>query len=356
MLARVFVAGLLVTVATVILVAFTLLVRSVRARLESFGLNTLVVREMVPPNDPELFYTVDRPDRLAPLADAGEKLRLRQLYLRGQTDWQRDLLVLVYSPEALPILAPWLSPEIPIVFFSESVPEFVHVKLKIQHQSGVAVVRRAPEFFRSLNYDHFVLVPRGWAPEAEKLGFVETTLFRRRPEALPMQRYVEAVNVLFAVDRRSPPQVQSALPMLRELEHLQERQVKWRRLMAGALGFAIALVFGAIAVLEFRQNLYVSALLRSLGAPGRYLFFRHWIESAVLANAAAILGVLAVAFFHRALFGTLGFRGSVLDLAQGNPYWSSETVLILLWVNVGALLSSLPVAVGLRKPVGAILN
>src|SRR5688572_7437786 len=73
LLARVFVAGLLVVVATIILVAFTLLVRSVRARLETFGLNTLVVREMVPPNDPELFYTADRPDRLEPFSALGEK-------------------------------------------------------------------------------------------------------------------------------------------------------------------------------------------------------------------------------------------------------------------------------------------
>jgi len=58
-------------VATVILVAFSLLERSVRVRLESFGLNTLVVRENVAGLDPELLHNSERPDRLAPLQTAG---------------------------------------------------------------------------------------------------------------------------------------------------------------------------------------------------------------------------------------------------------------------------------------------
>ena len=81
---------------------------------------------------------------------------------------------------------------------------------------------------------------------------------------MPMQRYVQAVNLLYTVDRRPPPQMQSALPLLKELERLQGRQQQWRALLAGVLGLAVALVYGAIAVLEFRQNLFIGALLRSL--------------------------------------------------------------------------------------------
>jgi hypothetical protein len=173
---------------------------------------------------------------------------------------------------------------------------------------------------------------------------------------MPMQRYVQAVNLLYAVDRRSPPQMQSALPLLKELERLQGRQKEWRVVLAGLLGLSLALVFGAIAVLEFRQNLFIGALLRSLGAPGRFLYFRQWLENAFLANLAAVGSVLLVALFHRQIFAGLGFPVSVLDLKDANPYWSFEVALILLCVNVGAFLSSLPVAVGLRKPVGAILN
>ena len=63
-----------------------------------------------------------------------------------------------------------------------------------------------------------------------------------------------------------------------------------------------------------------------------------------------------MAALHQQIFGALGFPRAVLNMNEGNPYWSYEIVLVLLWVNVGAFLSSLPVAAGLRRPVGSILN
>jgi hypothetical protein len=355
-LARLFVGALLVVVATVILVAFSLLERSVRSRLDSFGLNTLVVRENVSGMDPELMHNADRPDRLAPLQAAGEKMRLRQLNIRAQTELQSEVAVMTYPPEALPKLAEWLDAGTPLVYFNESLPENIFLRVTLGRQSAMAVVRRLGNFFRPLGVENLLLVPQAWALDAERLGFNETTLFQRQPSAMPMQRYVQAVNLLYAVDRRSPPQMQSALPLLKELERLQGRQKQWRAVLAGVLGVAVALVYGAIAVLEFRQNLFISALLRSLGTPGRYLYLRQWLENAFLANVAALGSVALVAALHQQIFGGLGFPRAVLSLKDANPYWSYEIVLVLLWVNVGAVLSSLPVAVGLRRPVGAILN
>src|SRR5438552_8042359 len=75
-LARLFVAGLLVLVATVILVAFHLLERSLRERLERFRLNTVLIRETVLGDSKELVVRGDSPDRLAALGTSGKKLRL----------------------------------------------------------------------------------------------------------------------------------------------------------------------------------------------------------------------------------------------------------------------------------------
>jgi hypothetical protein len=355
-LARIFVGTLLVSVATVILLAFTLLERGIRERLEKFGLNTLVVREMVSSSDPELFSNVDRPDRLAPLADTGRKLRFRQLFLRARTEWQSDLVVLAYTPETFPDLAKLLRAGSPLICLSERLPENIQIQIDLGRQSGIAVVRRMNDLFRSLSADNLLLVPQGWAPDVEKIGYVETTVFEREQMQFAMTRYVEAVNLLYTLDRRAQPQMQSAVPMIRELEDLQSRQKQWRAWLAAVLGLTMALVYGAIAILEFRQNLFIGALLRSLGAPSICLYFRQWLENGLLANIAALLAIALVANFHHEIFGALGFSAKVLDLKQGNPYWSSEALAILLWVNVGAFLSSLPVAIGLRRPVGAVLN
>src|SRR5436190_2986888 len=104
-LSRIFVGSLLVTVATVILVAFNLLERNLRARLENFGINTIVAREMLTGTDPEVLPNQIRADRLETFQRYGDEIRLRQYYIRAQTPWTKDLMVMSYNDEALPFLA-----------------------------------------------------------------------------------------------------------------------------------------------------------------------------------------------------------------------------------------------------------
>jgi hypothetical protein len=96
-------------------------------------------------------------------------------------------------------------------------------------------------------------------------------------------------------------------------------------------------------------------LLRSLGTPSFFLFLRQWVENAFLANGAALLAIFLLASVHQSLFGLLGFSKTVL-LGGTTPYWSPEILAVFLWVNIGAFLSSIPVALGLRRQVGQILN
>jgi hypothetical protein len=355
-LARLFVTGLLVLVATVILVAFHLLERSLRERLERFGLNTVLVRENMTPESKELVFAGEGADRLAPLSEFGKKLRLRQLFVRGQTEWQNSLLVFTYPGAGIGLLADYLSVETPLICFSDSMPENALVKVTVNRQSFIAQVRRPEGWLRPLVVDDMLLVPQGMLSDEERLGYIDTTVFQRNPTAMPVSAIVSAVNTLFTTEHRTPPQVQSALALIREWEKLKERQKEWRNILAGVLGLTLSLVYGAIAILEFRQNLYVSALLRSFGAPPRYLYFRHLFENAILANLAGCAAIAGLAVLHGTIFGTLGFSRVVLDLRAANPYLSPEMLVILCWVNMGAFLSSLPVAFGLRQPVGAILN
>ncbi|HZV33230.1 MAG TPA: hypothetical protein VFB72_01535, partial [Verrucomicrobiae bacterium] len=165
-----------------------------------------------------------------------------------------------------------------------------------------------------------------------------------------------AVNTLSTLDNRPPPQIQSALPLVHELDELKRRRIEWEGLLAAMLGGAVALVYGAIAVLEFRQNLYVGALLRSFGSPPVLLFLKYLFENILLVNLAAILALTLTAMLHSAIFGGLGLPTDALNSSGGNPYTSAAVLSVFVWINAGALLSSLPVAIGLRQPVGEILS
>jgi len=355
-LARLFVTGLLVLVATAILVAFHLLERSLRERLERFGLNTVLVRESITPDSREVIPFGEGPDRLAPLTESGRKLRIRQLFVRAQTEWQNNLLVLTYPDDAIALLTDYLTDQTSAIILSDQLPEDALVKVTINRQSLLAQVRRPEGWIRPLVTEDLLLVPQGTLPDEERLGYIDTTVFQRNPDGISVSNVVAAVSGLYAAERRTPPQIQSALALVREWEKLKEHQTQWRNVLAGVLGLTLSLVYGAIAILEFRQNLYVSALLRSFGAPPRYLYFRHLFENAILANVAAVAAIAGLGLLHSSIFGALGVSRTVLDLRTANPYLSPEMLVILSWVNIGAFLSSLPVAFGLRQPVGSILS
>src|SRR5579872_2752088 len=138
-LARLFITGLLVAVATVILVAFQLLERSLRARLDRFGLDTLLVRESVSPDSAAFFRSGESPDHFALLSMNGRKLRLRQLFVRGQSEWQENNLpVFSYPSEALPLLAEMLSPETAVVCLSDALPNGALMRVRIGRRSLMA--------------------------------------------------------------------------------------------------------------------------------------------------------------------------------------------------------------------------
>lgn len=355
MLARLFVGALMVSVATFILVSFLLLERTLRERLDNFGVNTLVVKEMVMVNDPELLPNAHRPDRLEALTMYGDKYRLRQLYGRATTEWPTDLQIMTYPPEAMTWLRDYSSPLTPLICISDSWPENTMIKVTALRQSAQAIVKRPGALFKPVFAQNMLLAPQGWVPELERIGYVEVNMLKRNETAPPLQSIMDMITLLFQLDRRQSPQMQSPLPMVKELETLQSRQGQWRAGLAAMLGLALALVYGAIAVLEFRQNLFITALLRSLGAPSVFLFLRQWLENAVLANGAAFLAIFILASVHQSLFGLLGFSKTVL-VGGAAPYFSAEVLAVFLWVNIGAFLSSIPVALGLRRQVGQILN
>ncbi len=358
-LARLFVTTILVLVAAAVLAAFQIIERSLRERLERFGLDTLVIREPVSPGSAMFVRQGRGEDTLALLTASGRRLRLRQLFARAHTEWRDDNLpIYAYPPEALPLIAPLLSAQTMTACVSDDLPRNALLRVRVNRQVLSAVVARPPDWLRALSSEDFLLVPEGRLDDVEQLGWLDTTVFQRGPGAPDMDRIIAAVNALASVAQRPPPQMQSALPLMRELDDLQQRHRQWRRIMAVILGAAIALVYGAIAVLEFRQNLFVGALLRSFGAPSAILYFRHWFENLLLANLAAAAAILLLIAFQQTIARSLGMSTGDIFAggAEAGLLANGVAAGILLWVNAGAFLSSLPVAAGLRQPVGEILS
>lgn len=352
-LARLFVTVSLVTVATIILVGFDLAERSLRERLANFGLDTLLVRRTITTGSPDFVRRGEGADVLAALENYGQEVRFKQLFVRAQTEWQANgVIVFSYSQKALVYLAGLTAPRTSVIYLSEVLPPDTELRTQVGRRSLIATVVRPQGWLHALSSEDMLLVPQGWLPDEEQLGWLETTVFQRAVSAPPMEKIVAAVNLLAAANRQMPPQIQSAIPLLRELDELKSRRLQWQGVLAALLGAVVALVYGAIAWLEFQQNLFVGALLRSFGVPSRFLYLAHWMENLVLANVAALTAVMLVLRLHATIFGPL----RVANLSSGHADFSFSMLSVLVWVNLGALLSSLPVAFGLQRQVGEVLN
>lgn len=200
----------------------------------------------------------------------------------------------------------------------------------------------------------FVLIPAHWVPWLEETGYVEMILFEA--DASDLNRIGEIlrkIQLFLRLDRYDEVSLQSSANLLERLEKLREQQAFWSWAITVVVSALIVLVFASTAFLEYRQNIYLSALLQSLGVSRAFIYVRYFIELLLLLilGLSLALGVLLATLHYGNLpaalqnvdFTTLFYLRAVI--VQWGP--------VLL---VTTLLGTLPVCIGLRKEVGRLLQ
>lgn len=353
-LARATVTVLTVGLATLLLVAFSLLENSLKRQLESFGLSSVLINETYASGSSN---PMTRNDRFHHMQDWGQWLTLHQLFSSAKLNDGGTVSVYTYGKDSLDALAPILSPEHPFVLLSYRKKEFITLDFEIDGYYFRGITRKPLPFLGPVFSGQALLVPEGSLPAQESVGHIITTLLRAHPEGpgLPsIEDRVEAMQEVARLDD-SHLSIRSSLDLHKKLKDLQSNQMRWRLIMAGVVGTVLALIFGTISLLEFRQNLFIGALLRSFGTPRRTLFLRTLLENIFVANLFAIASMSLVAALHGTLFKVFSLPAEVVRF-NASAYLSLETALIFLYVNIGACLSTLPVYFALKKPVGEILS
>lgn len=182
-------------------------------------------------------------------------------------------------------------------------------------------------------------------------GFIRTTLVHAR--SIDHVRKIHATVEAMAKVENRRIRVRSYLRILEELERVRniQRQALWFVTIGASL--VLGLVFGSLAWMEFREERYLLSLIRSFGV-GRLTLLSHALfENCLLAVGGVLLGFLA-----------LQFGMSRVDLSAVQiPWLRSPDILaceegrqLILGAALGGILSCVPVAIGLRKPLGLILK
>jgi hypothetical protein len=358
-LARLLVAVLLGGLMLVVQTFFTLAGRSLEARVARLGARTLLVTEAVVGDN---VRNAPLSALFAPLADRADLVALRQLSTPARDELGRDCTVMAYDAAALPALAPMLAgdgaKDAPCHLLAPGLPSGVAINVEVDGRDYRAVTVARPAWFEAFAFNRpVVLLPAEGEAAGLEQGYIELAmLVARDADAGGVARLAEAVRALLFLENRSTAQVQSPEALLGELERVQTLGRQWQA-AAGLLGgVAVALVFGSIAILEYRQNRFIVALLRSFGAPATLLLLRYAVEALLLAAAAVLAarGILVVA--HGQLFALAGFEPALLDRALLDPYGWPDIWRQARWLALGAGLGVLPVALAMRAAVGRVLQ
>jgi hypothetical protein len=337
--------------------AFTLTGRSLEARVERMGAHTLVVTAAVAG---EAVHQVSLGKLLAPLLGQAELVSLRQPSVTARDEFGTDCTVMVYGPESRPALAALILPgrNAPCQVLSPVLPAGTPVSVEIAGADYRAVAVGRPRWLdRLANLRPIVLVPEDMGAPWLDYGYLDLTMVVAHPDSptSAVARLAEGVRTLLLLEQRNTAQVQSPEALLAELDDLRAMQHRWQTGAGLFGGMAVALVFGSIAVLEYRQNRFIVALLRSFGAPSLLLLIRYAVEALLLVGLAVLLVRWGLAGAHHALFSLAGFEQGLLDRRVLNPYTWPEVWRQARWLGLGAAFSVAPIACALRLPVGRVL-
>lgn len=168
-----------------------------------------------------------------------------------------------------------------------------------------------------------------------------------------VESYLNETRAYYKAEKRQV-RITSAFELLKNLEHIQLMQKFARSMVVTGCCVILALTLGSVSWLEYRQESYLLALLRSFGTPVWLLFLHMLLENLLLVMAG-----IAIAFIAwRPLFVSLVPKMQTLGMASINaPALPIADFAVIISAGIiGVCISMLPVAYGLRKPTGLILQ
>ncbi len=357
-LSRLLVAFILGLLLLVIDSAFTLSAASIQRKISQMGVRTIVVTRAVGGMD-----AVREADRLAnllaPLRAEGELLRLRQAGDTAVDEFGGKRTLRIYGRDLMEALSRILpsAPASDVFVVTDKMPAGMKTTVRMADMPAVeAIAVPPPSWLGKFGGEGLsMLAPAEAYPELLEKGFFEIIVFLGNDGA-DLEMIERRMGTLLQLEDLGNVQISSPRDLLAQLDKLEDTQRRWQGGFGIFGGVAIALVFGSIAVLEYRQNRYIVALLKSFGAPSALLGGRYFVEAALLVAAAGFLAHLASIQLHTPLFRSIGIEPGLLDRGVIDPYSPARAWSQLRWLGFGAVLSVIPIAFAIRSPVGRTLS
>lgn len=227
------------------------------------------------------------------------------------------------------------------------------VSVKYGNTTAYAHIATIPAWVqRDLGMEEVLLAPSFTVEPLLRRGFAMHTVARMRTTA-EVREYVTTAQAFYRAEGRQV-KILSALPLLEELDRLRKTQVLVRTLIVMGCGVILAMTLGSIAWLEYRQEAYLLALLRSFGTPAIMLFLHMLLENLLL----VVCGILAawLAWFALRTHAASWLGESGIGRLDAVAPAQADFLIVLIAGVAGVCLAMLPIAIGLRRPPGLLLQ
>lgn len=335
---------------------FVLTERAVEKKIESFGLNTMILRstglskEEVRPSLSQL---------LSSLGEMGIYIPFSSLYVNAQLSSEKRAKVVIYNDHSIPglnALMGWDRLQGPVFLAAYGYPEAMVERVKVWNFFFDAEVVKPPNILRFISLNGPLLfIPESMASVFDQFSVQESVLFLS-DDSVDLVDIIEITEALLKKEGFDRYELSSPIKWIGKLDGVRDLRVKAQAIGGGFVGLLIVLIFGSIAVFEYRQNIFATALFKSFGLHSIHLILRYLVEGLLLLFLSFLAAVQLAEVFHRFVFKKAGFDSEFLNLAIFNPYEISGNLYLLTLLGFASLVSILPICIALRKPVGRVLG
>lgn len=225
--------------------------------------------------------------------------------------------------------------------------------IKISHKILRVTHNSFPEELQDLVQEpQVVAIPIEMIDSIISIGYITHT-FASFDSIDQVKKFSKLTNAYYRAEGRQITET-SSLAILAEIESFGRVQDLIRMAIVLCCGSILAIILGTVAWLEFNQELYLTALFQSFGVPAPLLLFHIITENAVLIAVGIISSLLTWKPLYIQLTKSVDYL-SELKVKQVEIEQTDMNV-IFYFAVVSLLLATVPIAYGLRKPPGLILQ
>ena len=345
---------LLYVLTNVVFLAFEL---ELEKKIKSIGLSTIYLRvyennrDRVVPKVEQLF---------APLAKVGNFVPFYGTYLSAKLEKDRSCRVVVFNDLTIAGLSK-LIPDVknleePYFLLTSDYPSGLKKKIFVREMLVDAEVFKMPAQLSAVsNNQSLLFLYDKYVQDLFKDALSPCFVFFGNDHR-DNEKNMESIKAVLSAENIQGFDLTSPIALSKEIEELRQNRLNVQIFFGLGIAWLLFLSYGSSAVFEFRQNLFVTALLKSFGVSPLFLMLRYFVEGLLIAFAGFYASLFLAELLHVTLLellkiSILGHERELLKL-----FLPLENLFLSQILFISVFIGITPVVWALRKPVGETLS